>query len=648
MQCMSRSCWSVIFPLLALLLLTVAAYFTGLSGPLLFDDHAALTDNLLVKIDGSTFDAWRTAAVSSHAGPLRRPVAMVSFAANHALAGEFSTFSLKATNLAIHLLIALLVFHLSVAILSSRCKDSTSRRSIFYAAMAASAFWALHPLHVSTVLYVVQRMAQLSTLFVMLGMLLFVRRRVKWARQGGSPEEIFATFLWLLLITVLATLSKENGILLLWLIVVAEATLFRGEWAGKTSPSLAKVAWVFFLVPIILVLLTLLYLPDVIHQPYVAREFTLQERLMTQMRILWHYVYWLIVPDTNAMGFQHDDILVSQSMLNPVSTWVAAAGWSVSLFLAWVCRLRYPLFIFGLLFYLVAHSMESSIFALEMVYEHRNYLPSVGLCIVLGAFSERALAKYASLDVRIPLLGVSAVLLVLLSIRSITWSNDISLSRADVENHPASARSHYFHADAMLKRAHKTAAADANDPRASELLILARHNFERMYLADKRDVAALVILFYLDSVYFSKLQEQVNWLDELEPLLKVRVLQSSDLSSLAVFFDCLTTGSCVAPESRVLGILDTLIQRYPDSVNFLIYKDKYLDAKGVSNSQLIPLVEDALARNPRSISLYPLLVGEYARLGSKASVSEALRKWLYYDNGREDIARIKRVIAGAN
>ena len=102
-----------------LTLLCWLVYSLGLSGPLFFDDKPALTANELVQLDGDTFDEWRAAALSSNSGLLRRPISMLSFAANHALSGGFSSSALKTVNLLIHFSVAGLLFLLFDAVLAS-------------------------------------------------------------------------------------------------------------------------------------------------------------------------------------------------------------------------------------------------------------------------------------------------------------------------------------------------------------------------------------------------------------------------------------------------------------------------------------------------------------------------------------------------
>ena len=157
------------------LLACILAYSVALAGPLLFDDVPNLTANHFLHINGRIFDDWRVAIQSSDAGVLHRPLAMFTFTLNYVVSGGFFAASLKATNLVIHLLNAVLVFFFCQTVLRAPALKNphlNSYQSQVVALLAAS-IWLLHPLHVSTVLYAVQRMAQLSTLFTLAGLLVF-------------------------------------------------------------------------------------------------------------------------------------------------------------------------------------------------------------------------------------------------------------------------------------------------------------------------------------------------------------------------------------------------------------------------------------------------------------------------------------------
>ncbi len=109
---------------------------------------------------------------------------MLSFAANHAAAGGFVPAQVKATNLLIHIGIAVLLYYLFQSVITRLrlVPDVATGRLL---ALTAAGIWLLHPLNVSTVLYAVQRMAQLSALFEVAGLLVFMRYRQRWADVGA-------------------------------------------------------------------------------------------------------------------------------------------------------------------------------------------------------------------------------------------------------------------------------------------------------------------------------------------------------------------------------------------------------------------------------------------------------------------------------
>ena len=161
-----------------LALLVVVSYGAALGAPLMFDDLPNLVDNPLMRFDPAVFEGWRTATMSGESGVLLRPVSMASFAVNYGIDSGFNPVALKAGNLVIHLLCAVLVYQLAQLLFSALGKW-TERETVNRLAVLATACWVLHPLHVSTVLYAVQRMAQLSTLFVLLGLVVYSRYRYR-------------------------------------------------------------------------------------------------------------------------------------------------------------------------------------------------------------------------------------------------------------------------------------------------------------------------------------------------------------------------------------------------------------------------------------------------------------------------------------
>jgi tetratricopeptide (TPR) repeat protein len=173
--------------LAGLLVLVGLAYWPGLSGPWLFDDFSNIRDNAFLRVTALDWQSLSGAASSLEPGPLGRPVAYLTFALNHYLHGDASPYAYKLTNLAIHGLNALLVAALLGAVLGRlAARQVLPVRLAAPAALVLAALWALHPIQISSVLYVVQRMTSLSATFVLAALLCWLRARAVVA--GRSPD----------------------------------------------------------------------------------------------------------------------------------------------------------------------------------------------------------------------------------------------------------------------------------------------------------------------------------------------------------------------------------------------------------------------------------------------------------------------------
>jgi hypothetical protein len=100
--------------------------------------------------------------------------------------------------------------------------------------------------------------------------------------------------------------------------------------------------------------------------------------------VLWDYVRHIVLPFGPGMGLIHDDYPKSTALLSPPATLVAIVAWIAALALAWRMRSTAPAVLGGVLVFLAAHAMESSIFPLELYFEHRNYVAAVGVVIAVA------------------------------------------------------------------------------------------------------------------------------------------------------------------------------------------------------------------------------------------------------------------------
>ena len=426
------------YPLLMIvaMLAAVALYWSGLRGPFLLDDP----------FNFAVIDEWRRGeatlreAVFGHQSLLfARPLAMASFVANVALGGE-QPFSYKLGNLLVHLLCGTLIWQTTRRLLAldPRLKDMAAP-----VALVLTALWLVHPLHVSTVLYPVQRMAQLSTLFTVLALAVYLSARVCIA-DGRLQGAYLRLFLFFPLCVLAGLLSKQNAAVAPALCLIAELAYFSRTGARPRAVNLFFV--IFLLLPACAVLGVLLMRPDALLAGYAEYDFSLGERLLTQARVLLDYIGQTLVPRTPLMGLYTDDFLPSRGLLSP---WTTAASITVllaiSAFATWK-RTDAPTLFFGWWLFLMGHVVESSFLPLDLYFEHRNYLPMIGLLLaVAGALSlaKRRLQTNVVPPERLVMLLVAAALLATTFAtlgRVLVWQDKATIVAQGLRHHPDSLR----------------------------------------------------------------------------------------------------------------------------------------------------------------------------------------------------------------
>ena len=363
---------------LAIVCLGCLVYWVGLYGPFLFDDHGNL-NWLGAYGEINSWDRFVQFYHSFGGGPSGRPISRLTFLLN-SNNWPAEPFYFKVTNLFIHVLNGTLLVVVNYRLLHTFF--SMNKRGACWVSIAGAAIWTLHPFLVSTVLYPVQRMAQMSSFFVLIGLVYYLSIRPlipKYSLFGVLVSgSIFGV------ITLMAVLSKENGVLLPLLVGVIELSCVG---AGRLSYTRNARLWLslFILFPSLAVVLYLTnaFFATPLFDVLPPRDFSLYERLLTQPRILIDYLYNWYVPKLFTAGVFHDGFPKSVSIVQPLSTLISICLLVFGMGFAVACRKRYPLIFIALFFFLVGHILESSVVMLELYFEHRNYLPSVFLMLPL-------------------------------------------------------------------------------------------------------------------------------------------------------------------------------------------------------------------------------------------------------------------------
>lgn len=356
------------------------AYWPGLSGPFVFDDYANL-DVLGAYGHALRWPNFLFYITSGAADPTGRPVALLSFLLD-ADSWPADPWPFKRTNLALHLInTALLAW--TTAILQARLQRRRPQLAVSrWTPALAAALWGAHPFFVSTTWYVVQREAMLPMTFVLLAVLAW-DRAVQCFGHGRSGRGWIWAILGMGGATLLAGLSKANGFLAPMLVGLAYVYFLR---PNLSSPSVGRrpmdtAAVLCLALPSLLVLLYLVHVGwQAWSLPYLTgRDWTLPERLLSQPRALWDYVLRLAVPRAGGGGVYVEGFPASRGWMDPVTTMPAMLALGASVVAAVAFRRSYPIASFAWLFFLAAHLLESSTVALELYFEHRNYMPAAFL-----------------------------------------------------------------------------------------------------------------------------------------------------------------------------------------------------------------------------------------------------------------------------
>lgn len=424
--------------LILVLAATFAVYTPGFSGSFLLDDHIRLNrlGDLGSVNDISSFIHYLNNAWS---GPLGRPLALTSFLIDHntwpAPAGDF-----KYTNTLFHLLNGCLLFALVFRLLKSH--ETSERRAVYLALFVAGA-WLLHPFLVSTTLYVVQRMTILAAGTVLAGLLGYVVARESFPLRPYRA----LTFMTLSLggAGCIGFLFKEIAALIVPLTLVLEATILPALF-GNTA-LFRRWRTIVLVIPTVVLVGYLIWRAINGLGGIDGRDFNSIERVLTQTRLLFQYLFFWFVPQGTYPGLVNEEVEISRGLFSPITTLFSVFGIALLSASTIVLRRRFPILAASVGFFLVGHLLESTTIPLEIYFEHRNYLPSALLWLPIGLVCIRLFPS--------PRTGSTVLVLVPLTLapityfRASTWGDPVMLGLAAVEENPKSQRAYTLAAIGM-------------------------------------------------------------------------------------------------------------------------------------------------------------------------------------------------------
>jgi len=423
-----------------LLFFVAVSYSNTLYSPFVLDDYSSFINNKDLYLKDFSFESFAKLAHTRFG--LARVIPIASFALNHYISQGESIVSYHLTNIVIHLLATISLAFLLAGLLKTR--GIQGRIKFFrpeYFILAVCGFWALSPLQTNAVTYVVQRMTSMAALFYIASCGFYIH-----ARLAGANWKRIILYTFSLLAAAFAFLSKENSATLPASLLLIEFFFITPDLGSRLLRSSRWYHWFVILIGVILVFpLIENFVNGQIGQFY-GRHFTLSERLLTELRIVVFYMSLLLLPLSSRMNLEHD-ISLSTSFLSPPTTFFALLLIVGLLAAAIFYRKKYPLISFGIFWYFLNLIIESSFIPLELIFEHRAYLPSVGFFIVLISLFDHLLARYGAEShpeikkiVFLLFIMVLSASSILTSLRNNDWRDKLALHRDSMEKSPANAR----------------------------------------------------------------------------------------------------------------------------------------------------------------------------------------------------------------
>jgi protein O-mannosyl-transferase len=409
-----RATFSAFLFFLVTLLIVYAPSFSGVW---VYDDMANIITNENVHPKVLNFSSLIKSFYWTSENPdapirIQRPVSYLSFALNWYV-GDQHVFGYHVVNFIIHLTSTIFLYlfirsTLELPILGKRYQNTAHLISFLSALI-----WAMHPIQVTAVTYIVQRMASMAGMFTIMCLYFYLKGRTFPANRKRVGFLIASG-----ISALLALGTKENSAALPMIIFIYEVVMIQ----GIGSFSLKK--WIQWGLPVIAVLyvIAICYVnPATILNGFTNRPYTPMERVLTESRVIFYYLRLLFYPLLSEFTLIHD-VAVSTSLWSPWTTLAsvtAIAGLMLSSIL-WLSR-RHPIVAFSVLFFFVNHAIEGSFIALELIYEHRNYTPSMLLFLPLSMLVIQTLT-YFSYHKKIQILFIICCAITLSSIGHTTYA----------------------------------------------------------------------------------------------------------------------------------------------------------------------------------------------------------------------------------
>ncbi|MHC1729163.1 MAG: hypothetical protein AB9866_24730 [Syntrophobacteraceae bacterium] len=484
------------------ILVLFAAYSNTFTSPPCLDDFQAFIYEKSLYLDELSVTSILSLVQSKYG--YSRFIPALTFALNHKL-GQSSLLYFHLINILIHLFAFLAVYFLAKQIVSvekKRHPNAFSDNLAGWLPVFIAALWALNPVQTNAVTYLVQRIASLAGLFYFLGLGCYLKGRIC---SPCSPFKAAAYYTGFVLAGMAGVLSKQNAALLPVMVVLAEIWFFDSVLLKETWHSLRRRGWGTWLVigtaGVVCFIIGLNIFPSKMFDGYALRHFTMMERLLTETRVVIWYLSLLLWPDPARLSLEHY-VELSTSLISPPTTLVSLLFIMTIIGASIFIRKKSPIISFGILWYFINISMESTVIPLELIFEHRLYIPSFGiflsLSFILALLARSLLKKLSEPEFNKAfcsiLLLLTACSALLTFDRNQDWQSTLSIQYDAVSKAPELPRTNSNYAGALLRAGQFEEAVKYGE----KSLELCRPGLETYVVASNSIVSAKMAMGFLE------------------------------------------------------------------------------------------------------------------------------------------------------
>ena len=170
---------------------------------------------------------------------------------------------------------------------------------------------------------------------------------------------------------------------------------------------------------------------------YARRDFTLPQRVMTEFRVVTYYLSLLFYPQPDRLILDHNYPL-SYAFSDPFATLTGCVLIIAIFGLAVYLAKKERLISFALFWFLGNLVIESSVIGIEIIYEHRMYLPTMFLFLMLTMMAFRVIRN------RWAAAGILIICVMILSAwahqRNRIWESDVAFWTDNAQKSPKKER----------------------------------------------------------------------------------------------------------------------------------------------------------------------------------------------------------------